>query len=218
MLTRVVEHEGTGGDLAATRGYRTFTQEDPIGLAGGLNLYGFANGDPVNFSDPFGLCPPEDEDPCPGAEGADAGGGTVVIALNAILGVGEAHGLSFGLAVGPDGTALFASYLGGAGVGASAGLSVTTQVGSVEDLRADNETGDYRSDEATEIDLSFGALQPTARIGPSGSARGSGFGWGVGVGAGAFVTQAKTKLRRLVRAEHRQDSFRCMRFGDCPGR
>lgn len=33
-----------------------FTQEDPIGLAGGLNAYGFANGDPVNFSDPFGLC------------------------------------------------------------------------------------------------------------------------------------------------------------------
>jgi RHS repeat-associated protein len=33
-----------------------FTQEDPIGLAGGLNLYGFAGGDPVNFSDPFGLC------------------------------------------------------------------------------------------------------------------------------------------------------------------
>jgi len=34
-----------------------FTQEDPIGLAGGLNLYGFAQGDPVSFSDPFGLCP-----------------------------------------------------------------------------------------------------------------------------------------------------------------
>lgn len=34
-----------------------FTQEDPIGLAGGLNLYGFAGGDPVTFSDPFGLCP-----------------------------------------------------------------------------------------------------------------------------------------------------------------
>ena len=34
-----------------------FTQEDPIGLAGGVNLYGFANGDPINFSDPFGLCP-----------------------------------------------------------------------------------------------------------------------------------------------------------------
>jgi RHS repeat-associated protein len=32
-----------------------FTQPDPIGLAGGLNVYGYANGDPVNFSDPFGL-------------------------------------------------------------------------------------------------------------------------------------------------------------------
>jgi hypothetical protein len=31
-------------------------------LAGGLNLYGFAAGDPVTFSDPFGLCPPQDED------------------------------------------------------------------------------------------------------------------------------------------------------------
>jgi hypothetical protein len=34
-----------------------FTQEDPIGLAGGMNLYGFAAGDPVNYADPFGLCP-----------------------------------------------------------------------------------------------------------------------------------------------------------------
>src|SRR6267143_4438151 len=34
-----------------------FTQEDPIGLAGGLNLYGFAGGDPVTFTDPFGLGP-----------------------------------------------------------------------------------------------------------------------------------------------------------------
>jgi hypothetical protein len=33
-----------------------FTQEDPIGIAGGLNLYGYANGDPIAFSDPFGLC------------------------------------------------------------------------------------------------------------------------------------------------------------------
>ena len=40
-----------------------FTQEDPIGLAGGINLYGFAAGDPVSYDDPYGLsaqggCPP----------------------------------------------------------------------------------------------------------------------------------------------------------------
>jgi RHS repeat-associated protein len=34
-----------------------FTQPDPIGLAGGLNSYGFAAGDPVTYSDPYGLCP-----------------------------------------------------------------------------------------------------------------------------------------------------------------
>ena len=33
-----------------------FTQEDPIGLAGGLNAYGYAAGDPITYSDPFGLC------------------------------------------------------------------------------------------------------------------------------------------------------------------
>jgi RHS repeat-associated protein len=33
-----------------------FTQEDPIGVAGGFNLYGFAGADPINSADPFGLC------------------------------------------------------------------------------------------------------------------------------------------------------------------
>lgn len=35
----------------------TFTQPDPIGLAGGLNVYGFAQGDPINYSDPLGQWP-----------------------------------------------------------------------------------------------------------------------------------------------------------------
>jgi RHS repeat-associated protein len=34
-----------------------FTQEDPIGLAGGINAYGFANGDPVSYRDSYGLSP-----------------------------------------------------------------------------------------------------------------------------------------------------------------
>jgi hypothetical protein len=47
-----------------------FVSEDPLGLAGGLNLYGFANGDPVNFSAPFGLrpCPPDNDCGPPTAE------------------------------------------------------------------------------------------------------------------------------------------------------
>jgi hypothetical protein len=47
-----------------------YTQQDPIGIAGGLNLHGYAGGDPINFSDPFGPAA------CPDAEGSeDAGDG-----------------------------------------------------------------------------------------------------------------------------------------------
>jgi RHS repeat-associated protein len=59
--------DGTGLEYARNRVYDAqtgrFTQEDPIGLAGGVNAYGFANGDPATFSDPFGLfaCPPSCE-------------------------------------------------------------------------------------------------------------------------------------------------------------
>jgi len=41
-----------------------FTQEDPIGFAGGSNLYAYGGNSPVLYTDPFGLCPPEDDDPC----------------------------------------------------------------------------------------------------------------------------------------------------------
>lgn len=46
-----------------------FLTQDPIGLAGGLNLYAYAGNNPVMFSDPFGLCPESKRDRagnCPG--------------------------------------------------------------------------------------------------------------------------------------------------------
>ena len=39
-----------------------FTQEDPIGFAGGVNLYAYAGNNPATYTDPFGLCPPENND------------------------------------------------------------------------------------------------------------------------------------------------------------
>ncbi len=61
----------SGGDVPELSFFRNraydmttgrFTQEDPIGVAGGLNLYQYAGNNPVMFTDPFGLCPDNDAD------------------------------------------------------------------------------------------------------------------------------------------------------------
>jgi RHS repeat-associated protein len=58
--TLVEDKVGTSGLMYRRNRYYDpgtgrFTQEDPIGVAGGLNLYGFAKGDPVTYRDPYGL-------------------------------------------------------------------------------------------------------------------------------------------------------------------
>jgi len=118
-----------------------FTQEDPIGIAGGLNLYGYANGDPINFSDPFGLCPPEDENDGPECEK----GAIIVLSGEAAVsffsslrdgrpGIGGAFGeigMAFNLSNGAS--MAFAQGGGAMGIGAEASVGASLILGGTLD-------------------------------------------------------------------------------------
>ena len=58
------ESDGTGLYFYRARYYdpimKRFLQEDPVGLNGGLNIYAYANGNPVSNADPTGLLSPQD--------------------------------------------------------------------------------------------------------------------------------------------------------------
>ena len=53
------ENDGTGLYYYRARYYSPelarFISEDPIGLAGGINVYSYVGGNPISFTDPFGL-------------------------------------------------------------------------------------------------------------------------------------------------------------------
>ena len=108
-----------------------FTQEDPIGLAGGLNLYGFAGGDPVNFSDPFGLCPW-----ClTGAIGAIVGAGSAAVttvAMNAAMGRPLSEGAGTAALVGGIAGGLTGATMGLASPASAAVISYGFGLGLVE--------------------------------------------------------------------------------------
>ena len=82
-----------------------FLTQDPIGLAGGVNLYAYAGNDPVAYSDPFGLCTPPDSPVCQFITGvADGVRGLehlqpamLAVASLPTLGVGEAAPIVLGL-------------------------------------------------------------------------------------------------------------------------
>jgi RHS repeat-associated protein len=107
-----------------------FTQVDPIGIAGGLNVYGFAGGDPVNYRDPFGLCPPQDSNfgpLCPGFWSALGGG------IGAIIGAagGGTGGFVGGAALcSPAGPVAIACGAGGAAAGGAAGALKGAAIGA----------------------------------------------------------------------------------------
>jgi RHS repeat-associated protein len=114
MGTFVANGQGTTGMLYRRNRYFNpnggqFTQADPIGIGGGMNAFGFAQGDPINLKDPFGLCPLEfDGIPCAvvfagwGTGGgmilgglAGAAGGTLILP-----GIGTVAGIEPGAVVG----------------------------------------------------------------------------------------------------------------------
>jgi len=57
-----IQHEGHGLEFMRARYFDPvtghFTQRDPVGLAGGMNLYAYAGNDPVNATDPSGCMVP----------------------------------------------------------------------------------------------------------------------------------------------------------------
>lgn len=114
-----------------------FTQADPIGLAGGMNLYGFGDGDPVNNRDPFGLCPIEkDGIPCSldwGVKGGIAGAATGAL-VGATAGTLVVPGV--GTIVGAGGGAAtfgFAGLMGGATAGAARDLASAVEMSGLGD-------------------------------------------------------------------------------------
>lgn len=99
-----------------------FTQEDPIGIAGGLNLYAFGGGDPLTYRDPYGLsytCGTPPNPPCPPSVATRVAQGATTGAL-----VGTAAGVT--CTVGTLGVCSLgpaeAMPLVGAGIGAASGL------------------------------------------------------------------------------------------------
>ncbi len=63
-MSTITSRRGTGAGIARQVADSPYllrrgpsTQPDPIGLTGGLNVYLFVEGDPVNYADPSGLAP-----------------------------------------------------------------------------------------------------------------------------------------------------------------
>ncbi len=110
---------GSGLLLTPQRAYDAdlgrWVNPDPIGVAGGINVYGYVLNDPVNLLDPSG------QGPTGTAIGAGIGG-ALGAGVGATVGAGIAAGIAgLGLGTGPAAPAV-------AGVGIAAGATVATGI------------------------------------------------------------------------------------------
>jgi len=98
-----------------------FISEDPIGFAGGLNLYAYVGGNPVNVVDPSGLCP--------WCVGAVIGG--TANALSTYFGGGSAEEVATAFGVGALTGAVFVATGGAAGGSLGAWMATGAATGAI---------------------------------------------------------------------------------------
>jgi uncharacterized protein RhaS with RHS repeats len=101
-----------------------WTQEDPIGVAGGLNLYQFNGNNPVSHNDPFGLCP-DGSLVCESIEAATTfAGGAVGFIGGGGLGLFQIAATG-GIATPAAVATVAAGTIGGAAIGSQLGEAIT---------------------------------------------------------------------------------------------